>query len=352
MRISSAIIILCTLFFAMPIGGRGAAATRVQKSDCFPNGISDGEGERGYMRNSLGGIDSIDLKTGQLHWTTNAASVPLIVSGPHLLAFKYISENAIQIVKIDAKTGQDVSTSEPINFPDGIKVSSMPNESFALVAKVTGTTLDLAWHGRMIYEGGTSPPEHVLQKWQKQFSGIFQVDLATGNVTSKDGAKMPATLEPPRSPLTSIDSVDWKIKDQLVTLSSKQEPQGQTLFMKPADAKFTKLWSGPNPIADITADGLYVLVRSTASSSATWHIFSAETGRQIGTVPYEAGSQQACVLGDRLFYLAPSVTNTKNRIIALKAVELHSGRALWSRELKETGGGSRPLPPVVRPSFN
>ena len=352
MKISSAIIIFCTLFFAMPIGGRAATATAVQKSYCFPNGISDAEGERGYIRNSAGGIDSIDLKTGKLLWATPDASVPLIVSGAHLLAFKYISENVIQIVKIDSKTGEAATTSEPINFPEGIKVSSTRDETFALDAKVIDTILELTWRGRTFYEGGAPPPKRILDKSQQQFSGMFQVDLATGTVTSKSADDVADSLEAPKSPLTTLDTVDWKIQDHVVTLSSKREQQGQALFMKPAHAKSTKLLSGPNLVTNVTADGLYVLIRSTDFAPTTWHLFSAETGREIRTVLYEAGAQQPCVTADRLFYLAPDVKSEKDRVIALKAVDLHSGRVLWSREMKETRGGSRPLPPVVNPPLN
>lgn len=336
----------------MPLGGRASAATWVQKSYCFPNGISDAEGERAYIRNSAGGIDSIDLKTGKLLWTTPAASVPLIISGVHLLAFKYISENVIQIVKLNSKTGLAATTSEPINFPEGMKVASTQDETFALEPKVIDTILEIAWRGRTFYEGGAPPPKHIREKSQQQFSGVFQVDLATGTVTSKSVDDLADSLEAPKSPLTTLDTVDWKIEDHVVTLSSKREQQGQVLFMKPAHAKLTKLFSGPNLVTNITADGLYLLIRSMDFAPTTWHLFSAETGREIRTVPYETGAQQPCVSADRLFYLAPDVKTEKARVIALKAVDLHSGRVLWSREMKETGGGSRPLPPVVHPPIN
>jgi hypothetical protein len=351
MKMSSLIVILFAVFFALPTAGQASRETLTKTRHCFPRGIPDSDGQRAYMRNTLGGIDSIDLKTGKLLWTSAAASIPLLLNRHYLLASKYISENVIQVVKIDCKTGELVTTSEPINFPEGIKISSNRDQDFGLEARMANDTLKLVWQGRTRYEGGAPPPTYLRQKWQKQLSGIFEIDLVTGNVTSQITDNVTTSLEAPRSPLTSTDCVNWKIEDQIVTLSSKMEPQGQTFFIKPADAKqFTRLLSGSNLIADITEDGLYVLIRSKDSSPAIWHLFSAETGREIGTVPYEIGAQQPCVMDDRLFYLGPQVDNdAKHRAIALKAVDLRSGRVLWSRELKETDAAPRPLPPAVSP---
>lgn len=234
MKMSSLIVILCAVFSALPTDGRASPGISMKTSRCFPRGVADPEGERAYIRNTAGGIDSVDLETGQLNWTTTAASVPLLIDGTHLLAWKYINENVIQIVKIDSKTGESLTTSEPINFPAGIKVSPIREHDFGIEAKVTVSTLELVWRGRTLYEGGAPPPPDVVHKWQKQLSGVFRIDLATGNVTSQSTGNVSATLEAPTSPLTSIDHVDWKIADRVVKLSSKREPQGEALFMKPA----------------------------------------------------------------------------------------------------------------------
>jgi hypothetical protein len=131
----------------------------------------------------------------------------------------------------------------------------------------------------------------------------FKVDLATGNVTSQSADDISIASPAPRLESKMDGAVDWKINGEPVTLSVKQEPNGQAVFMKRADAQRTKLLSGPDLVADVTDDGLFVLVRSKGSSPSLWHLFSAETGREIGAVPYETGAQQACVIDSRLFYL-------------------------------------------------
>ena len=307
------------------------------------------------MRNVEGGIDSIDLRTGKVNWTTSSASVPIFVNASYLMSFKYINEHVIQIVKIDIQTGHSLMVSEPLTFPEGIKVAPTRDQAFDFQVEPGHGTVDLRWWGRSNYDGGAPPPPDVVQQWQKQLGGIFKVDLATGKVRSEVNENPSNPSRPPQSPLTSFENVSWKLDDQIVTLSSQRDTNGQALFIKPAKviaqvrSRPIKLLGGSNLIVDVTEDGLFVLVRAKDSPHPIWQLFSAETGRKVGAVPYDSGAQQACVMNGQLFYLtAQTRNNLKDRVVTLKAVDVRSGQTLWSRDLKQFSDGPKPLPPATR----
>jgi hypothetical protein len=52
----------------------------------IPGGVADAQGKIGYLANPKGGIDAVDLKSGNLLWHSAAASYPLLVHEKRLYA--------------------------------------------------------------------------------------------------------------------------------------------------------------------------------------------------------------------------------------------------------------------------
>jgi hypothetical protein len=87
------------------------------------------------------------------------------------------------------------------------------------------------------------------------------------------------------------------------------------------------------------------------AETEAWWVFSVETGQRLAQLDYEPGTQEACVLGARVYYLiegppAPVTSGGSILPYILKARELTSGQVLWERPLQARRVSK---PPALRP---
>src|SRR5205823_4768852 len=64
----------------------------------LPCGVADAAGRTGYLSNPGGGIDAVDLLTGDLLWKSDEAQRPLLVVGGRLYAQAGLKRNRIRVL--------------------------------------------------------------------------------------------------------------------------------------------------------------------------------------------------------------------------------------------------------------
>lgn len=157
-------------------------------------GVADHNGKVGFVPNTSGGIDALDLASGKLLWDTKAAPQPLLATADRLLAQKLVpgKANQVRIVVLDTtQKGKQLLESQPVAFPDWVSVGVAHGRSFGSTARLTDDALLLTWQARAWYAGGARPTPEIERRARKAASGVVQVDLKTGKVRTLQGDSIP-----------------------------------------------------------------------------------------------------------------------------------------------------------------
>jgi hypothetical protein len=328
----------------------------------LPGGTVEPEGKIGYVTNPDGGIDAVNLQTGELLWDTKEANRPLVAFQQKLVAWSALpgKANSIRIAVFDGK-GKRLLQSDPVVFPEWASVGLTYGRSFSARAEIAKGSLLLHWEAHAFYAGGAPPPPEVVRAAKKDANGTARVNLESGKVEMLK-AVVPADLELPKE-LRKVTSrqywtgSSWETKplrvgDTLAALEQQALPGGkQKLVLLRWDLKTGKalepvvLLLGKELWPRIQPDHRYVFVHQALVKEQlppgdyAWWIFSLETGRQVGKVPFDAAGQEMSVIGPRLYTVVavagkrpPGFSATQPR--ALRAVDLRSGKTLWERAIE------------------
>jgi hypothetical protein len=341
----------------------------------LPRGVAEPSGRTGYVTNASAGIDAIDLLTGELLWSTEVASRPLLVFDDRLVAQRAVKEetNVLELVVLDlTQQGKLVLSSDPVVFPDWVAVTPGTEESFAYQVFLDHRYLILEWHARARYRGGAAPPPHVLERATKDAAGTARVNLETGEVEMLPHTRHAATPLPdglqdvtsrPYLAGSAWHTDPWIAGKKLCALVSAESEGREAIYLKTWDVSTGQAYeaillvTGNALVPYVTPDKRYLFIHQELppaprpAETQAWGVFSAETGQRLAQLDYEPGAQQACVLGARVYYLieGPATPVTGGGAIlpcTLKAQDLTSGLVLWERPLQARRVSK---PPALRP---
>jgi len=337
----------------------------------LPRGVAEPGGRTGYVTNASAGIDAIDLLTGELLWSTEVASQPLLVFDDRLAAQRSMKAkpHVLEIVVLDVtQQGKLVLTSDPVVFPDWVSVTPGTEESFAYQVFLDHRHLILEWHAHARYRGGAAPPPHILEQATKDAAGTARINLETGEVDMlphprKAAAPLPDGLQEvtsrPYLAGSAWQTDPWVVGKKLCALVSEESEGRGALYLKTWDVSTGQAHEPILLVADnalvpyVTPDGRYLFIHQELppapqpAEPQAWWVFSVETGQRLAQLAYEPGTQQPCVVGARVYYLieGPPAPVTSGGSI-LKARELTSGQLLWERPLQARRVSK---PPALRP---
>jgi len=316
----------------------------------FPGGVLDNTGRTAYLA-SGGGIDAIDLTTGQRLWRTDRACEPMFVAGERLYARAATQPHEFRIRAFDlGQKRRQVFESAAIVLPRWVDQACPPGHTFALSWRRTGTTLDLTCHASAVptARDGGAP---VLGPAKKK-SLALRLDLTTGHLQ----ALVPAAAQPGPVPkqLEKL-SVRWytRVAGQLRALVLEESAGGAKLVWRVWDERTGKeapareVWRGGRPVILNGADGKTRWVRDLTSSpdrlkSGTdtlpaWTVLRLPDGKITGTVPYLPGTRAGLVIEGKAYVLTstlkPRFDGPAQRRAVLKVIDCTSGKVLWSRPL-------------------
>lgn len=371
----SAFVFLLLMTCCAQRSGEGLGEAFAQGPLNLPGGVSDSAGRMGFVSNPEGGIDALDLQTGQLLWSASEALRPLLVFGERLVtqAAEPGRTNILRIVVLDiSQKGKRVLESEPVVFPEWVTVSS--GRSFASEAGLDNGHLLINWKASSRYEGGAPPPREILEKYRKDASGTVRIDLQTGKVEMLSGDRMEAP--PPfkqHKALEDLTSYPYRrgpssstkplvVGNRVIALELEESQEQQTLLLKRWDLETGRpddavlLLRGRRLEPTVTADGHYLLVHQSAIEPSsppaqdTWWVYALDSGQRVSEkLIRERGAEDMAVFGPRVFYTVEETQSTptvSGSILprTLKAVELDSGKLLWEHKIL----GRRVSPPPPR----
>lgn len=354
----------------------------------FPGGLADAAGETGFIANPKGGLDAVNLATGEVLWHSDAASYPLVLHKDRLYAQERYDANPMRIVALNLREkGKRILVSDPIELVD------LPDKRRASPGVVAPHPKDspVFCRGRM-REG------QLYVEWLNLGHFAVHVDPHTGKVsptppepapggtpvTYEDIAKVAADpdsrgprfklhkapekpLEDPKPRNRFHSHTDWKkgmtmsIHDRWVTGNILAVLVGKGGFRESEqilvcwDLQSGKhLHSSCVSRASFDREGIHGTLfqrvadhgrrlvallppnkRATAPESRRYFILSVETGNTIHELITPDDHSEPWPVGPYAFY---SVADKAGA--TLKAIEMLSGKLLWERRIP---GSSRVL---------
>lgn len=330
----------------------------------LPAGVADPEGAAGYVGCMTSGIDAIDLRDGTVIWRAELIARPVFVFENRLVALRTIEDrlNSLQLICIGRKNGEAVLESDPIDFPEWVVVSTLPDQSFSYDISADENELILEWEAHALYRGGAPPSAPILAQSKQDAAGVVRFNFRTGAVSKSDrqekGIELPGNLEGTtlfsyqRGASSVWHSEPWAFNGNFANgkfgvVIGEVSGALQSLKLQRwtgASGKIDAsvlLVTGEALVSYVTPDGLYLLIHSEAQPQKNdWWLFSVSDGKKSADLKYEDGAREACVLNSRLFYLVedpPPAHRQDAQTLrsTIKAVEISTGKVIWERLLSE-----------------
>jgi hypothetical protein len=315
----------------------------------LPCGVTDPGGRTGFFANAKGGIDAVDLASGDLLWDLDGAKWPALAEGDRLFAWAPVNGNGLRVLALDrTQAGRRLLESEPVFFPDWVSVEEAPGRSFSARWRLEKGALVLDWEARAWFVGAHATPQAEADA-RRFADGRVRIDVETGKAESASAEK-PA--EPPPLPR--------ELEKAVVRWQGEAGGGRAALVLERADGreKLT-LWSwdvgsvhaprellaGGRLLALPTLDGRLLCLRDAAagpdptapndSLQGGWSLFPLDGGRPT-RAPYEPGTESVAVVGGRAFCLVAGplhgpLDRPFVRPRAVKAFDLQTGKPLWER---------------------
>lgn len=299
---------------------RAAAPGRAAGYLLSTGALVDPEGGTLYLMRPGGGLEAVDLSTGQPLWTSERAAKPLALVGDLLVAQgEAPPEGGMALAALDVRQGgaAALETVVPVPGVESCAIDDRLEASFESWVYTDRGRVELGWQATEHPVSGV-PPEGGTPV-ARQHRGGYTLDLAAGRV-----APLPA--------------------DQL------RLPARPTLVPPPE-----KALAGVGPGEQfLAADGRHLLVSERIADDHSWlqyrwTVYERATGRRLGELQASRSRADFTVVAGRLLYLSlPSLRRDGDQLrddpLAVRAVDLASGQELWSRPLRDTSYDG-PFPP-------
>ncbi len=174
-----------TAFCCLPLAA-GATETTSASSNwvAIPSGVADADSQSVYVTGANDSLTALDLITGKPRWETKEAQLALAVAGNRVIARtsqNKLPPNAMQIVVLDAATGNVLMRCQQVVFPEWTAVGGGLGLSFDAVGSVLGNNLKLSWRAtrELAVPQGKATPE-MMAAAKKVTTGSALVNLETG----------------------------------------------------------------------------------------------------------------------------------------------------------------------------
>jgi outer membrane protein assembly factor BamB len=324
------------------------ASARVQdnvEKKTFPMGpgvVIDRAGNRAYVMSPKGGMDAIALDQGRPIWSTKAATKPLDAAEGRVFAQAEPPDaNVLPLVAIDAANGQP-KHSRNVELKPGVRPSVFetpgPHGRFVARAKATGNPDEVifAYHF-------TPPPVRGIPADADQ--------RLLGGLRPKNARPAPGKAPAPAQAALAPNSDAFRIN--LASGETRRLEGAAAAVPPPAYATTTVVrLAGPERVRNVegtqylSADGRHVLVSQATGDDAdrdkyTLSIHDRDTGNLVGRFKSHVPVLPFFVDGSRVIvetrpYERQTGAGVESQPRSLRAIDLNSGRELWSQPIRDS----------------
>ena len=265
-----------------------------------------------YVMHPQGGVQALNLRSGNVLWHSREAERPLALAGNRLVAQARPSGGEMRIVALDVRGGA-LAAKAGYRMPEGVQaeVSETLQQAFHLTAMTSENgSVVLTWEVEELSglpvrrEQTLGSPEQTEAASRASRQGTAVFDPSTGSLSKAVARQMvrPAVARSLSAPSST-------------------------------EARFS------------SADGRHVLASRLVDGAAAlpyeWTISDAKTGAVLGSLRAEASMSPFAVVDKQLIHLVQPTLRVEGeelieRPLRLRAVDLTTGREAWHREIRDT----------------
>ena len=333
------------------VAGLGAASA----GQPLPCGVTDPQGRTGFVANAAGGIDALDLATGDVLWSVSEASRPALAEDDRLFAWAAVKANRLVVRAFDrTREGRRLLETEPVALPDWVNIEEGPGRSFSTRWHLKKGRLILDWEAKAWYSGAHPTPQAEADA-RRQAEGRVCFNLNAGKAETAPAEKLAAA--PPLPAELEKAVIRWQG-------ATKDDGAAALVLDEAGDRRQLSLWSWDsekvNPPKELfsgkrllvlpTLDDRFLCLRDACPSPDQgaapddkqrygWSVFPVDGGERLTQVPYEPGTEAVAVVGPRLYSLVAGplkgpLDKPFVRPRSLKAFDLKTAKPLWERPVE------------------
>lgn len=281
-----------------------------------------------YVMSPKGGIDAIELASGNVRWKSETGARPLLVKDGALVAQAHPGEiGELAIVTLDAQRGMETGRIS-LGRPDGLRarVVDGPSQSFQVRAFEAGNSVVIEWS---VFDGRRL--QGVLEE-EALSAGPGSVSAETKSVRSLNGAAVLDFIKGIAEPVTS---------ERAQAFREQTRSQRTTGFTAASLRQLASI------------DGQHFLRSERTREngpfpSYRWTVTDA-SGATVGTADTAVSMAPFLVSGTRIFYVVRPSTRVQDGKsvqdrLRLRALDLQTGAVLWESPIVD-GAYRGPFPP-------
>lgn len=311
-----AVVFLFTFALVAQAAGKPQAAT-------LRDGVViDGVRNIAYVMHPKGGIQAVDLARGTALWRSTGGERPLSLSDNLLIAqARPGADGELRLVALDVRKRGGVSAEADLELPEGVQaeVHDTVRQAFRVTAVPSREGIVVAWESEVF--------SSLPGRGEREDRESEEAERKASSSRRQGNQEGTALFDPQAGSLLSLKAAGAREIAQPVFAASLSAPGSR-------EARFS------------SADGRYVLAsrRTGDDTSATpyrWTISEAATGTVLGTFPAEVSMSPFAIAGKRLIHVAqPALQLVDGKLVEqplrLRALDLATGRELWTREISDT----------------
>ncbi|HEU4384931.1 MAG TPA: hypothetical protein VFR85_15725 [Anaeromyxobacteraceae bacterium] len=313
----------------------------------LPAGIADAAGSVACLRTPEGGVESVDLVTGRGLWRSPPPSRALLIDGERAFVLEERPGRRLAIAAYAARSGKAAASwTVALDLPAWASLAE-PGDGrswsrFEVYALGSPGFLEVEYQARQFRASGIAP-----QQTAGEATGVLRLDLASGRVEHRLGARLPRPdLMVPAPPGARFQRVHARPADATVALGGPPPDVEGVLvagdlrlgFARTADGRAVSVarWSAasgelqPPLVIPAEADAIWatldrrhVALRRVRDQRLV-DVHSLATGERLATLERPV---DIAVLGGRILWTAYA----GNDELRLVAIEPGPGLARWTR---------------------
>ncbi len=286
-----------------------------------------------YVARPQGGIEALDLATGQAVWRSAAAAKPLALVGGALLAQDEPGPSgALRLAMLDAATGAEKSRAD-LALPEGVAASVTDNLHGAF--RIRAAVLEGESSVLLAWTASATPPSR----------GFLPPDLS---VRAPAGA--PVAVSAPPTPGVRRGAARRDLAAGCAIAADDSEAVGIAMAI---DRRLAPAVSSVAAVPGLPSiDGRHALASERVAGSLhtyRWSISDRSQGAVVAVLDAPVSLAPFVVAGGKVIYLAQPAMWRDNGVmiqkpLRLRALELATGEESWQAAVRNSAYGG-PIPP-------
>ena len=308
----------------------GMLAPGAQAAALHDGVVIDADGGAAYVMSPQGGIDALDLTTGNVMWKSAAAAKPLLVKGGTLVAQARSGRSGeLLVVALDAKRGAERER-VAVEIPASLRaqVTDGPSQAFRVEAFSSADSIFVTWTAGLNLQGAQG--------------ALLTPEEPEGAVPNDSSINKRAAAAEPLRGAARLD---------LTAGRAVALPFEKAQEMRAVAEKAGRRADGPRRLTSL--DGRHVLHSERSGADKLWTPYrwtvTDAAGRTVGTVDAPVSMAPFVVSGSRILYVAQPAMRVEGKKtieepLRLRALDLKTGAEMWSAVVTDTAYRG-PFPP-------